>query len=50
MSDRCYHGVTPAEECTECIEPESSLAYAQGRADERAAMVAWLLDDKKGGG
>lgn len=43
MSDRCYHGVTPAEECTECIEPESSRGYAQGRAsDERAAIVAWL--------
>ena len=42
MSERCYHGVTPAEECTECIEPESSLGYAQGRADERADVVAWL--------
>ena len=38
--DRCCHGVTPAEECTECIEPESSRAYVQGLDAEIARLKA----------
>ena len=51
MGDRCEHGVTPADECEECVDgavaqmvrPYVGAAYAKGRADERAAVVAWLL-------
>lgn len=35
----CVHDVHLREDCIEC---EKSAAYAQGRADERAAIVAWL--------
>lgn len=52
MGDRCYHGIKPAEECTECDDFAEALfeqGYTQGKIDGRrdalADVVAWLRDE-----
>lgn len=51
MGERCEHGIEPASSCAECSDRAAVVhacvegAYAQGRADERAAIVAWLGKD-----
>lgn len=42
MGEQCEHGA-PSSGCVDCLlEGRHAYAYAQGRADERAAIVAWL--------
>lgn len=40
------HDCGPLDPCPVCEADKA--AYAQGRADERAAIVAWLLTDAPG--
>ena len=47
MGENCEHG-TAVVDCSVCSDRAAAVhacveaAYAQGRADERAAIVAWL--------
>lgn len=50
MGENCEHG-TAVVDCSVCSDRAAAVhacveaAYAQGRADERAAIVAWLGKD-----